>query len=523
MFLDTNGPPLKGTDKKLPESPNFALLRKVPWALFLVVSIVVTLGLLGHCWDYVTYDFPLDDGEGFVLNQAMMLSEGENPYQPIDAPPFIVTNYPPVFIGILAVLVKFFGVKLTLGRILSTIAGLLILMICFLACRQRDVKGPLLPSLIAPALLASTPVIFFWMPLGRIDVFASFLSLTAVYIAWRYPTKAGMYWSLPILWLALYARQSAIEGFIVIAIMLYMQRRQDLLRFVILYLAGALLIFSALYLAYGSEFFKHIWTYTKTRWYFSRLTASYRIIFAEMLLPTAIAIFATWRLWKVKDALPWIIYFIFGFILTVLVGKVGSAQNYFLPMFIPQAILIGIWFTREYNSTETSPALKNALTAGMALLVAYMGFAIGDRYLSFKPTDASRSNGELLVQIVNNFDGPVLIEDEGLTLMAGREVIYTPFIMNELNKEGLWSQAPFLETLQRADYELVILRFNVFDNHHDDTAELGDFAGWDRFSPEMEEAVRENYILAGEPIWVRRSWFLYTRRSGGPSINLIFE
>jgi len=514
---------LKETDKKLPESHKSALLHNVLWALFLVVSIVVTLGLLGHCWDYVTYEFPLDDGEGFVLNQAKMLSEGLNPYQSIDISPFIVTNYPPVFIGILAVLVKFFGIKLTLGRIVSAIAGLLILMICFLAGRRKDAKGPLLPSLIAPALLASTPVIFFWMPLGRIDVFANFLSLAAVYIAWRYPTKAGMYWSLPILWLALYTRQSAVEGFIVIAIMLYMQRRKDLARFVIIYLAGALLILLAFYLAYGPEFIKHITTYTKTRWYFSRLTASYRIIFAEMLLPMAIAIFATWRLWKVKDAAAWIAYFIIGFALTVLVGKVGSAQNYFLPMFIPQAILIGIWFTTEYNLTETSPGLKNALIAGMVLLVAYMGFAIGDRYLSFNPTDASRSNGELLIQIVNNFDGPVLIEDEGLTLMSGREVIYTPFIMNELNKEGLWDQAPFLETLERVDYELVILRFNVFDNNHEDTAELGDFAGWDRFSPEMEAAVRENYILAGEPIWVRRSWHLYTRRSGGPSINLIFE
>ena len=68
--------------------------------MFLLVSLGVTLGLLSHCLDYVSYEFPLDDGEGFVLNQAIMLSTGVNPYQPIDTPPYIVTNYPPVFIGI---------------------------------------------------------------------------------------------------------------------------------------------------------------------------------------------------------------------------------------------------------------------------------------------------------------------------------------------------------------------------------------------------------------------------------------
>lgn len=528
---------MKGFDNNNQARYGHDVVRVAAWTLFFAISIIVAFILLKHCLSYLTFEMPLDDGEGFVLNQAKMISEGKSPYHPIDTPPFIVTNYPPVYIGILAILVKLFGIKLTLGRIISFIAGLGIIRLCFSASRQRDGKGALLPSLIAPALFAATPVVYFWMPLCRIDMFANFLSLAAIFVAWRFASRLGLYWSLPILWLALYTRQSAIEGFVVIAVMLFLQRRKELARFMVIYVAGALLIFMAFYLAYGPEFFRHLTTYTKTNWYFSRLIASYEIIFAGayfptaighfrtagMLLPTAIAVFASWRLWRDKDAQLWIIYFITGFLLTILVGKVGSAPNYFLPMFIPQAIIIGIWVSREYNSANTPRGIKNALVAGMALLVAYMGFVINDRIGSFEPTEVSKSNGELLIQIVNSFEGPVFLEDEGLTLLAEREVIYTPFIMNELNKEGLWDQTMFLNTFQRAEYELIILRFDVFDRNLEDVPELGDWAGWDRFSPEMEEAIRRNYYLIGRPIEVRRSWYLYTRLVGGPTVNLVFE
>ncbi len=497
------------------------------WIAFVAISLAVVIALLSQCLSYATFNIPLDDGEGFVLNQALYLARGNNPYLPIDASPFIVTNYPPVFIGILALLVKLFGVKLTLGRIISIVSGLLILLIAYFASKPREGKRMVMPSLIAPALIAATPVMYFWFPLCRIDTFANLLSLAAVFFFLRYGERKGALIALPLLWLALYARQSSVEGFLVIAATLFFYHRKRFAAFVIQYFAGAAILFAICYAVFGAEFFRHIVTYTKTEWYLQRLTGTYQVIFKDMLLPTAIAIFASIRIWKQEESRAWVFYYIIGFLLSILIGKVGSAQNYMMPMFIPGAIITGRWVYGEYADASTGSRAKAALVGAMAILVAYMGFATGDRQFAFKPNPAALQNCGQLVEIINTFKGPVFIEDEGLTLLAGREVVYTPFIMNELNKEGIWDQTPFVESLRNADYDLIVLRFDIFDPNHEDVAGLGNMAGWDRFSPEMEQAIRENYehyINGGTPVYVRRFWYLYTRKSDHlPKLNLFYE
>ena len=491
--------------------------------IFVLAIIAAGLGLLIHCVQYLGFGYTLDDGEGFVLNQAKIISQGWSPYPPIDAKPFIVTNYPPLFITLLALLVKVFGVKLTLGRFVSFFSGIAILYLVYLACNGGKFNRAGISGFLGPALLAASPVMYFWMPLCRIDIFANFLSLAAVYAAWRYKDDKRLYRSLPLLWAALFTRQSSVEGLIVISIYLFLRRRHDFWRYLILYIAGAAVLSAICYIAFGPEFFRHVVIYTKTKWYAVRLIATFDVVFKGMFLPTAVAVFAAWQLRKNREASIWIYYFIVGFLMALLAGKVGSDQNYFLPIFIPQAIVTGIWAAEVLNSPGHWKA-KNGLLMLISGLVLFMGFVIGDRVLSFTPSKAAAYNGQQLVEIIRSFKGPVLVEDEGLTLLAGREVIYNPFIMNELNKEGLWDQKPFVESIRNAEYELIVLRFNVFDKNHEDTAELGDMAGWDRFSPEMEEAIRENYVTDGVPLPMRRLWYFYTRKSEGPpKVRLVFE
>ena len=160
---------------------------------------------------------------------------------------------------------------------------------------------------------------------------------------WRYPDRKGLYLSLPLLWLALFTRQSAIEGFLVIVAILFLSDRKHFWKFVIFYIAGAIVIFVISQIIFGPEFFKHLVPYTRTKWFFQRLVGTYQVIFKGMLLPTIISVYAATRIWKDEGSRIWVIYYIIGFLLTLLIGKVGSAQNYMMPMFIPGAIVIGIW------------------------------------------------------------------------------------------------------------------------------------------------------------------------------------
>nr|HPL30858.1 hypothetical protein [Anaerolineae bacterium] len=65
------------------------------------------------------FPFDYDQGEGYDVNSAWMLSRGEPTYGSPDRYPFYSSNYPPVYALLLAPLVAAFGPQLALGRALS--------------------------------------------------------------------------------------------------------------------------------------------------------------------------------------------------------------------------------------------------------------------------------------------------------------------------------------------------------------------------------------------------------------------
>ena len=73
----------------------FLLIALLLLALELATGIAQYASLAGSA---IRFPFPLDYGEGPVLDQTMKLAQGINPYQPdINTPPYNIANYPPLF------------------------------------------------------------------------------------------------------------------------------------------------------------------------------------------------------------------------------------------------------------------------------------------------------------------------------------------------------------------------------------------------------------------------------------------
>jgi hypothetical protein len=90
-------------------------------------------------------------------------------------------------------------------------------------------------------------------------------------------------------------------------------------------------------------------------------------------------------------------------------------------------------------------------------------------------------------------------------------VLFNPFIMSEMSREGIWDQGPFVQSIENREYDLIMLRFIVGDPASDDRPGAGTYAGWDRFTESMEAAIEDNYEIDFDisPIYMRRLWFIY--------------
>lgn len=143
--------------------------------------------------------------------------------------------------------------------------------------------------------------------------------------------------------------------------------------------------------------------------------------------------------------------------------------------------------------------------------LAQAGLIEGNRPLSFTPGADDYLSGGNIVEILSQAKGPILSEDEGFCLLSGHQVVFNPFIMSELAREGIWDQRPFVEWIRSKGPEIIMLRFDVNDPYSDDRPGAGSNAGWDRWTEEMERVIGDSYEIdkTVSPLQMRRLWFIY--------------
>ena len=82
--------------------------------------------LVLHAWQVLRYPYPLDYGEGPLLAQVNLLRQGASLrelYGPLDAPPHLVVNYPPVYLLVTLLVSYATGDALLAGRLVSLVSA----------------------------------------------------------------------------------------------------------------------------------------------------------------------------------------------------------------------------------------------------------------------------------------------------------------------------------------------------------------------------------------------------------------
>ena len=474
----------------------------VALAFSLVVYILYAANLIAFPYDY-------DQGEGFEVHDTVLFSRGELPYRDTEAYPFYASNYPPLFHVMAAPFVWFFGPAYWYGRILSFL-GSLVSAAAIAYAVYRDGQQHRWIALLSGLAFLSSNFVYHIGPLYRQHtMMVTFETLAIVILAAAYPRREKRLVALGLLLLicAGYTKQLAAISAAAAFSWMFLRAPRSVWRYLVGFALFGLALFAGLNLASGGQ------------WWIQAIIANVNDFIPDqafglfllwfklhglLLIPAALLlIYETYR-----DRLS--IYSIW-FLATAVLGGIasgtwGAGDSYFVTSIAAACILSGIVFSRMLtgardlsSSRRSLPLLKLAQTSMIVIPLLYLGYAratlkmptdgnfassaavlgiagnVRDNFYDAATFDAGgyarigyfldeedRIAGDRIVGLIAETEGPVLSEEAGFTMAAGREVVTNPTQLRNLHLAGFFDGEQLIEMIEEQTFALVILRAQFY-------------------------------------------------------------
>ena len=461
-------------------------LHKILLSPFLVFLLIIIL-LAGFVPPYIhrarnaiLYPYQLDGEEGFILEQALSIARGESIYQPIAKYPFLAGNYPPLYpLGMS--IISGGDAVLAHGRIISFICalGIMLLLVYCVATVTRNV----VLSILAPLIFLITYDNYEWIAYCRVDYCAVFFSISGLAAALTGNMKrislmlAGLAF-----FLALYAKHIQLAAAAAVILWLILENRRTALIFTAS-LAGAIIVtFLILMIFTNGEVYRHLIVYNANKfdfWQFSRLLLhfwrfnKYILLIAAILSILEIVRIIFPQFYQRTDSgAPYslvTLYFAISMISLIGLAKEGAAPNYFIEPEAALALFVSIASYRHFSM------LKRRRSAyGVVFIVIVFILAAGHVYnlnrmkpalfSHHNPGAADLGRAEQVRRLVQEHPGDILSEYPIFNIRCGRPVLFQPFIMSELVRQGIWDPAPLIEDLHKKRFALIITTNDLFEN-----------------------------------------------------------
>lgn len=480
--------------------------------------------------------FQLDNEEGALLAQVLDLKKGRLPYRPIEDYPFVVGTYPPVYLFAASLLTSTELPSLWGGRAVSAVGLLLTLIGLAVAsgCGARSVLAPL----VALGLYLATFEVYSWAPYFRADFLACGLSLVGLAVVLSLPTRRSLWLAAILFALAFYTKQTSVSAPVATSVALWFCDRSAARRFLWLAVSAVSIPFILLTVVTKGQFFLHTVTYNanKMNWgdvivWARHLWRLYPFLLGLLGATVALVAFQKKMFMSASEQGPSkdepilgarskesdcdtsngtctqeyllnlsqlsvrrrfagavsITYFMISLINVIAIAKSGSAENYLLEPLAAVSLLVSV----VIGTLLRSPVIFESVTFHpvhlLAILLLCHSISIGHLrpiWAGKEPSPDDFKNAAFVTQRLRAAEPPVLCELACYTVFAGKEVLFQPFIMSELARQGKWSEEPFVHDLSNGRYSLIIT-----------SVDLQSEAYTDAFTPRMREEIRRNYRL----------------------------
>ncbi len=423
------------------------------WLAIFVVAGALLLIYLASAYSFLLYPFQIDYGEGFVLYFADVLSQGQSLYKDISQRPYVSGLYPPLFPLICAGLMKIFGLSFAVGRALSFVAALLIALLIFAAVARPSQKQVATTSAI---LFLSSPFVFQWSLLYRVDTLGLLFSFLGVLIVHRHWQSRFLLLCVPCFLLALATKQSFVAAPLAAVAYLSLTNRKRALHVGALLVAGGSgLFFLANHLTNG-QLYEHVVAHhlslplslkAALGWYRTFLRA-------HMILVAFAGAAALYSLSRRRYSI-FHLYFFAAALSLITAGKAGADINYFMELVAVSCVLFGLLFGELVLKFRKETSLQVAMISVLAVQLT------GDLRLPAMPSQSAIDDVERVSAYIVNSDGKILTDEAGLAVLNGVVPAIEPFMLTQLARRGMWDQSALLDDLREKSFSLVILRADL--------------------------------------------------------------
>lgn len=480
------------------------ILATIALGFSLLVYILYAINLIQFPFDY-------DQGEGFEVYDTVLFSQGQLPYRDTETYPFYSSNYPPLFHVMAIPFVWLFGEGYWYGRLLSFLGTLITAFAIGYAVYRDGHEHRWIALLSGLAFLASNMVYHIGPLVRQHMMMVMFETLAVIILARAFPQKKTKWIALGLFLLicAGYTKQlAAISAVAVIAWMVLRNPRRA-----ILWTLG--------FVAVGGVIFLWLNVASDGQWWIQAIVANVN----EFRPFQAFGLFILWFKLHGFLLIPagllvvyemyvdrFSIYSIW-FIFTALIGGIGSGtwgagDSYFTTSIAAMCILSGIYFSRtlkhswhlsDHYFKRYFPSIRLTGIGLILIPLLYLGYARAtlkmptdnafapiSKLLSINPnvrdnffdsatfevegyanigyflSDEDTQAGYHIVELIQNTDSPVMSEEAGFSMVAGRDVITNPTQLRNLYLAEMYDGRQLIEMLTNQEIGLIILRAQFY-------------------------------------------------------------
>ena len=408
----------------------------------------------------LVFPFPLDYGEGPLLDQAVRLARFENIYRrDFSTPPYTVSNDPPLFHLIQAPLVRIFGPAFWYGRLISILSVLTAVVLIGLIL--HTVTGDWLASTIGALTLLSFPYIAQWSVFARVDTLALALSLGGLYVIVRdLPDRRALWIAGLLFTAAVYSRPTYMLAapLAALAWLWQAQQRRPAVTLAALVAGSCLGLFLVLNLLTQGGFYLNVVLANASP--FSWYTVTYYVadmyVRGGFLVIGCIVFLIVVRLGEPTRSWPLVAPYVFGAALTVITaGRAGSSVNHLFEAVTALCLATGalLAWSRENDW------LKVLMVFVLAVQINALTEWSRQEYMpSVMGKVANYREVAQMAELVREAPGPVLADEYmGLLPLAKRRLYFQPVEYRLLQAANLWSEEPLIASIQREEFSAILL------------------------------------------------------------------
>ncbi len=424
----------------------------------------------------LTYPFQLDYGEGAMLDQARLISQGQGIYKGLAGYPYAFSNYPPLLQTLTALLIPVMGVTYAAGRVWNVAAIVALAALIYHVVRVRG--GDRSAAVLGALAFAGSPYIYHWAPLFRVDLPGLLLSALGIAVvaasgktvprSWA-PVLAGLLFVA-----ALYTKHSFLAAPAAAFVYLLLRDRRGAAALLATCLAVGGGIFLALNAVTGGAFAFDLITTNVNPFDLGGLLGQIREFVATFAVLVVLAIAAA--VVDLRAAIVsagrglaalallsvWDLYFVAALSTVLLAGKVGSWENYFFEPLFVVCLYAGLAVAQ---ARMARPAWQPALSVTLPLaMLLQLGLMLHTPAIAAQVMAEDGPANRQMAPILAATPDPIISEDMGLLVTNGRPINFFGFEYTQLARMGLWDQSWELSTLRQQQAPLVILEAGTREN-----------------------------------------------------------